>query len=97
MQFTVPNSRLKGQFFLTLLQKTRSLIAQNMNVDSFFCVNFTQYKKGQCALLYITLNLGARVMKSSFNLARSKLQEIDGEKSYTQQHFRNKDRAITKT
>jgi len=26
----------KHQFFLTLSQKTRSLIVQNMNVDSFF-------------------------------------------------------------
>ncbi len=37
---------LKGQFFLTLSQKTRSLIPRNMNVDSFFRINFTQYKKG---------------------------------------------------
>jgi len=36
-------------------------------------------------------------MKIAFNLARSKLQKIDGKKSYTQQHFRNEDIAITKT
>jgi len=97
MQFTAPKRLLKGQFFLTLLQKARSLIAQNMNVDSFFTSTLHSIKKGQCALLDITLNLGARVMKIAFNLARSKLQKIDGKKSYTQQHFRNEDIAITKT
>jgi len=68
-----------------------------MNVDSFFTSTLHSIKKGQCALLDITLNLGARVMKIAFNLARSKLQKIDGKKSYTQQHFRNEDIAITKT
>ena len=97
MHFTAPKRLLKGQFFLTLLQKARSLIVQNMNVDSFVTSTLHSIKKGHCALLYITLNLGARVMKISFNLARSKLQEIDGKKPYTQQHFRNENRAITKT
>ena len=45
MQFSVLKRLLNGQFFLTLLQKTRSLIAQNMNVDSFFHVNVKKYKK----------------------------------------------------
>jgi len=46
MQFTAPKRLLKGQFFLTLLQKTRSLIAQNMNVDSFFTSTLHSIKKG---------------------------------------------------
>jgi len=97
MQFTASKRRLKDQFFLTLLQKARSLIVQNMNVDSFFSSTLHSIKKGQCALLNITLNLGARVMKIAFNLARSKLQENDGKKSFTHQHFHSEDIGITKT